>query len=100
MGRLPCTVCGSVMNKHNLKHHQQTKHNINKTVNAICCDVYMEKVLKHVKKLIHVNGNKILTCEVDTYRQEMQIAGRSGMKGRECSHSLAVNDALLPKHHT
>ena len=45
------------------------------------------------QKLIQGGGEKVVSCEVETCRQEMQMAGRSGMKGREFAHLLMVNNA-------
>ena len=51
----------------------------------------------HVQKVVNStkDGNKNV-CELQSCRDEMEIASRSGMKGRECQNLSIVNNAFYP----
>ena len=50
----------------------------------------------HVQKIVNSNEERMIDCEVQSCREEMKIAARTGMKGRECSHLVLVNNAFFP----
>eukprot|EP00795_Rhopilema_esculentum_P009963 gene9963-18579_t len=52
----------------------------------------------HVQKVVNTNQGKAVDCEVMSCREEMAIAVRLNMKGRECAHLLLVNYAYFPKN--
>ena len=106
--RVPCKICGLELNANNMKRHCLIKHNLDPTYNAICCDVgegiYMVRKSKrggigyplHVQKVVNSLDEKVIACEEESCRHEMQIASRSKMKGRECHHLMQVNNAYFP----
>eukprot|EP00795_Rhopilema_esculentum_P004137 gene4136-20321_t len=98
-----------MISKKNIKRHMKTIHNTEFLFTAVCCDrekgLYMVKRSQHggigfpvhvLKKINYIDGVAV-NCEVDSCRDEMSIAARSGMKGRECQHLLLVNNALFPE---
>eukprot|EP00795_Rhopilema_esculentum_P016114 gene16114-7464_t len=73
---------------------------LGKRSTSVCCDrekgLYMVKRSQHGESINSIDGVAV-DCEVDSCRDEMSIAARSGMKGRECQHLLLVNNALFPE---
>eukprot|EP00112_Aurelia_sp_Birch-Aquarium-sp1_P013996 Seg2997.2 transcript_id=Seg2997.2/GoldUCD/mRNA.D3Y31 product="HMG domain-containing protein 3" protein_id=Seg2997.2/GoldUCD/D3Y31 len=106
--RVPCNICGLELNANNMKRHCLIKHNLDPTYNAVCCDagegIYMVRKSKrggigyplHVQKVVNSLDDKVVACEEESCRNEMQIASRSKMKGRECYHLMQVNNAYFP----
>eukprot|EP00112_Aurelia_sp_Birch-Aquarium-sp1_P019165 Seg469.5 transcript_id=Seg469.5/GoldUCD/mRNA.D3Y31 product="hypothetical protein" protein_id=Seg469.5/GoldUCD/D3Y31 len=91
-----------------MKRHCLIKHNLDPTYNAVCYDagegIYMVRKSKregigyplHVQKVVNSLDDKVVACEEESCRNEMQIASRSKMKGRECYHLMQVNNAYFP----
>eukprot|EP00112_Aurelia_sp_Birch-Aquarium-sp1_P023018 Seg6701.2 transcript_id=Seg6701.2/GoldUCD/mRNA.D3Y31 product="hypothetical protein" protein_id=Seg6701.2/GoldUCD/D3Y31 len=105
--RVQCTVCNAFITAKNLNRHNKTKHDL-KPYTAICCDkgrgLYMVRRSHHggvgfpihVQKIVNSKRGNVIDCEVASCRTQMEISERSGMRGRECSHLLLVNDAFYP----
>ena len=105
--RVQCEVCNAFITAKNMNRHNKTKHNL-KPYTAICCDrgrgLYMVRRSHHggvgfpihVQKIVNSKRGNVIDCEVASCRTQMEIAERSGMRGRECSHLLLVNDASYP----
>ena len=66
----------------NMKRHCKSKHDIDTSYSAVCCDIHLGIYM--VKKSEH-GGVGV----------ETSIAARSGMRERECSHLLLVNRAYF-----
>ena len=103
--RVMCGMCQKLVTKKNLNRHYKRWHDMDIRFSAICCDktegLYMVKKSVHggigyplhVQKLLK---SGLVDCEDDRCREEMAIAARSGMNGRECHHLLLVNNAFYP----
>ena len=107
--RTSCELCGKSITVKNMKRHMERKHGKKSCYTAVCGDrsigLYMDRRSQHggvgfpfhVQKVVNSSkdGNKNV-CELQSCKDEMEIASRSGMKGRECQHLSLVNNAFYP----
>ena len=53
--------------------------------------------LLHVQKAVNGLDVRPVDCKEEACREEMAIAARSGIKGRECRHLMEMNNAYYPE---